>query len=318
MSNIEWLNSLEDEYTSNIESYLEVLAIDFKKMTKICVSGYSERLITINALDEILNSRKFYTGVFKLSDKIEEMISYKGRNIDKDSLEFHLGCIKKVSEEVNKPIGKSEALVLAAFNFFREQKAGIVIFDDCYFFLKEDFNFDYKLKATYAQNEDVYSYASYDLRDLFMYGTELCGFRYKYIDFEPLNYGSFCAYAYVLALSFIDDYYPEIKLKKAKKIINDLNPNYVFERINRNPRVILNHIQDIVEYNDAVENVKSASKREVITISNKEMFDSTYTIKDVVEIKDIMFGVSNDDIVLILGYMDFVKEVKNYFLNNSK
>lgn len=310
---INWLNSLKKDFSGNALKFLDILEIDLNNFTKISVSGNSLRITTITTLKEVLNTKKLNAGVILFSEDLENMISFKNRVIDKESFDFHLNCIKIVSEENNLDISYYEALFLAAINFFREQKANNIIIENIYSFL-ECINFDYKLFNGYNEFE-LYSYSKISEKDLFLYKSELCSFSYLNLDYDPLNYGSFSAYSYALALKLLEDLYPEIKPKKIRNIINDIKPNYIMERINKNPRVILNLTLDKNDYEYIISSIKKITARHIIVISNNPLFEPNYLIKDINEIKDIIKSVDINSISLIIGDKFFVKDVKSFFIN---
>ncbi|MBP5445936.1 MAG: hypothetical protein J6Y28_07180 [Acholeplasmatales bacterium] len=306
---LNWLNSLKKDITNNVVKFLEVLEIDFKNQIKICVSGNSYRVTTITTLKEVLNIKKFNAGVILFSEDLENIISYKNRSIDKESLDFHLGCIKTIAEENNLEISYYEALFLAGLNFFREQKAPIIIVDDSFSFIK-DIEYNHYLFNGY--NGD-YSYSKIDPKDLYLYKSELCSFSYNNLDYDVPNYGSFSAYSYCLALKFLEDFYPEIKQKKIKKIINDLDSNFISERVNFNPRVILHLAFNLDDYNYYLDELKKITERDIITISNNEEFNPNYLIKENEEIKDIINNAKIEAILVIIGNKFFVKDIRSFF-----
>lgn len=308
-----YIDSLKKDFSGNINKFLEILEIDLSNFIKISVSGNSCRITTITTLKEALNFKKFHTGTIIFSNDLDNMISYKNRIIDEESFNFHANCIKTISEENNLEIGYYEALFLIGLNFFREQKANVIVVENIFSFLN-DFKFDYNLINDFIENE-TYSYSGLNERDLVLYKSELCSFSYLNIDYDPLNYGSFNAYSYALALKLIDDVFPEIKLKKLKKIINDLEPNYILERVNKNPRVIIHLTNEIKDYEYVLSNIKKITSRTIIVISNNPLFKPNYLIKDNEEIKDIIKSVDINSITLILGDKFFVKEVKKIFIN---
>ena len=309
---INWLNSLKKDFSGNVNKFLEVLEIDFKNIIKILVSGNSFRVTTINTLKEVLNLKKFNSGVILFSEDEEKMISYKNKYIDKESFDFHLGCIKTIQEENNLDISYYEALFLAGLNFFREQKAPIIIIDDSFSFIK-DISYDYTL---FNGNSDfLYSYNNISSKDLYLYSSELCSFNYNNLDYDVLNYGSFSAYSYALAIKFLDDVYPEIKGKKIRKIVNDLDCFNISERVNKNPRVILHLVNDLADYNYYLDNLKNITDKNIITISNVKEYNPTHYILDNNEVKSIINNASIDSIIVIMGNKFFVKEVKTFFTN---
>ena len=192
--NKDWFNSLDVKTTGNINAFLKVLEIDFKNIIKICVSGNSSRVTTITTLKETLNLKKFHSGVIIFSN---DEITYKNRLIDDESFEFHLGCIKTIQEENNLEIGKYEALFLAGLNFFREQKAPIIIIEDSFDFIK-DIDYNYYLLTDYSTDESIYSYSRINEKDIYIYPSELCSFSYMNLDYDVLNYGSINALPYIL------------------------------------------------------------------------------------------------------------------------
>lgn len=313
MENSNWLNSLEDINTSNVSKFLELLEINLNNFTKICVSGNSFRVTTITTLKEVLNSRKIHSGAIIFSD-YDKIITYKNRVIDSESLEFHLGCIKIVSEENNLKVGKNEALFLAALNFFREQKANIIMVEDAFDFIK-DINYDYYLLDGYSDDKNIISYSKLDMKDIFLYKSELCSFSYNNLDYDVLNYGSFNALSYILGIYFINELYPEIKPKKIRNIVNDIKINYIYNRVNKNPRVIINYLASDSDLNESIGNIKRITSRIIITVSN--IYDSNvdYVIKDVNEVKDIINSANINDIVYICFNKLIVKEVVNFFIN---
>lgn len=308
---LNWLNSLKKDFTFNIKEFLKVLEIDLKNQIKICVSGNSFRVTTITTLKEVLNSKKFSSGVILFSEDIEKMISYKNINIDKESLDFHLGCIKTISEENNLEISYFEAIFLAGLNFFREQKAPIIIIDNSFDFIKE-IEYDHYLFNGY---NDEYSYNKINPKDIYLYKSELCSFSYNNLDYDALNYGSFSAYPYLLALSFLVDFYPEIKEKKIRKVINDQDPLLISERVNKNPRVILHLAFDQNDYNYYLDELKKITERNIVTISNNKSFNPNYLIIDENEVKDIINKENIDSIILIIGDKVFVKDIRSFFRN---
>ena len=309
-----YIESLKKDYFSgNVLKFLEVLEIDLKNYTLIGVSGNSFRITTITTLKECLYSKKFNAGTIIFSNDLDKMISFKNRSIDEESFDFHANCIKTVAEENNLEIGYYEALFLIGLNFFREQKAVNIIVENIFSFL-DCINFNYKLVNDYKEDE-AYSYSNINMKDFVTYKSELCSFCYLNLDYDPLNYGSFSAYSYALALRLMDDVYPEIKLKKAKKIINDIDPDYIMERINKNPRVILHLALDLNDYNYVVSNIKKITSWPVKTISNNPLFKPDFLIKDTNEIKDIINSADINSMTLILGDKLFVKEVKRFFIN---
>lgn len=313
MENKDWLKSLENKETNNINKFLSILEIDFSNIMRICVSGNSFRVTTITALKEVLNIKKFNSGVIIFSSELDKMISYKNRFIDDESFEFHLGCIKTIAEESNLEVGYFEAIYLAGLNFFREQKAPIIIVEDSFSFIK-DIEFNKYLLTDYSTDESIYSYSKIDKKDYYLYKSELCSFNYKNIDYDVLNYGSFNALSYILAISFINDYYPEIKDKKMKNIINDIKPNFIYERVNRNPRVIVNYIVSDDEVDESINNLKSITDRKIITVSNIDS-NVDYKIKGVSELKDIINNADINDIVLIIINKFLVKDIRLFFIN---
>lgn len=310
--NKNWLESLDNKDTNNIKEFLKVLEIDFKNIIKICVSGNSSRVTTITALKEVLNTKKFYSGVINFSD-LDSIITYKNRKIDDESLDFHLGCIKEVSLELNLNISKNEAIFLAGLNFFREQKSPIIIVEDAYPFIK-DIVYNYYLLNDYSDDSNIYSYNKIDMKDLFLYKSELCSFNYNGVDFDCPNYGSFNALSYSLAISFINEVFPEIKMKKIRNIINDVKSNMIYERVNMNPRVIVNYILDY-DLIDSIERLKSITNRKVITVSNIESKEIDYVIKDVNELKDIINKSDINDIIYIAVDKLLVKDIRLFFIN---
>ena len=314
MENKDWLNSLENKETNNINKFLSILEIDFSNIIKICVSGNSFRVTTITALKEVLNTKKFNSGVIIFSNELDKMITYKDRVIDNESLEFHLGCIKTISEENNLEIGKNEALFLAGLNFFREQKAPIVIIEDAFSFIK-DIDYDHYLLTDYTSDKSIYSYSKIDMKDVYLYKSELCSFSYINLDYDVLNYGSFNALSYILAISFINEYYPEIKPKKIRKIVNDINPNLIYQRVNMNPRVIINYLLDPSELDDSIKLLKDVTNRNLITVSNIDSNSVNYVIKSVDELTNIINSSDINDIIYIAIDKLLVKEVRHFFIN---
>lgn len=310
--NKEWLDSLDNKETNNIKEFLKVLEIDFKNVIKICVSGNSFRVTTITALKEVLNTKKFYSGVINFSD-LDNTITYKNKKIDDESLEFHLGCIKTVSLELNLNISKNEAIFLAGLNFFREQKAPIIIVEDAYSFIK-DISYDYYLLNDYSTDLNIYSYNKIDMKDLFLYKSELCSFNYNGLDYDCQNYGSFNALSYCLAISFINEVYPEIKPKKIRNIINDVKANLIYERVNMNPRVIVNYVDDN-DLNNSILRLKSITNRNIIKVSNINSNEVDYVIKNVNELKDIINSSDINDIIYIAFDKLLVKDIRQFFIN---
>ena len=314
MENKDWLNTLEDKTTSNVKKYLEILDIDFSNQIKILVSGNSFRVTTLTTLKEVLNTKKFYSGTIEFSYDLDSSISYKNRRIDDESLEFHIGCINTIHDENNLEIGYNEAIFLAGLNFFREQKAPIIIIEDSFDFVK-DIVYNHKLLLDYSEDKSIYSYSKLDKKDIYLYKSELCSFNYKNLDYDVLNYGSFNAYSYILTLSFLDEYYPELKAKKIRKIVNDIKPNLIYERVNLNPRIILNYITSDNELADSINNLKSITDRNIVTISNLKNELVNYTISSTDELKDIINGASSSDIVFITFNKFFVKDIRRFFIN---
>ena len=308
-----YIDSLKKDFSGNINKFLEILEIDLSNFIKIGVSGNSCRITTITTLKEALNFKKFHTGTIIFSNDLDNAISFKNRIIDSESFDFHANCIKTISEENNLEIGYFEALFLIGLNFFREQKANVIVIENIFSFLT-DFKFDYNLVNSFIENE-AYSYSSLNEKDLVLYKSELCSFSYLNIDYDPLNYGSFNAYSYALALKLIDDVFPEIKLKKLKKIINNLKPNYILERVNKNPRVIIHLTNDLIDFEYVLSNIKKITSRTINVISNNPLFKPNYLIKNNEEIKDIIKSVDINSVTLILGDKFFVKEVKRFFIN---
>ncbi len=310
--NKDWFNNLEDKLTNNISAFLKILEIDFNNIIKICVSGNSSRVTTITTLKEVLNHKKFHSGVIIFSN-IDNEITYKDRLIDEESLEFHLGCIKTISEENNLEIGKYEAFFLAGLNFFREQKSPIIIIEDAFPFIK-DIEYNYYLDTSYNEDKTIFSYSRIDSKDIYLYKSELCSFNYMNFDYDVLNYGSFNALPYILGIYFINEVYPEIKGKKIKKIVNDINPNLIYQRVNSNPRVILNYIVDESGIEETINNIKSITSRRIIAVSNIKSDIVNNTIKDVSEVTDIINKADIDDIVLFIFDKLFVKEIRRFFI----
>ena len=311
--NKEWLDTLSDKVTNNIKEFLNVLEIDLNKFKKICVSGNSFRVTTITTLKEVLNIKKFFCGVINFSD-IDNGITYKNKLIDNESLEFHLGCIKTIAIENNLEIGKNEALFLAGLNFFREQKAPIIIIEDAFSFIK-DIDYDHYLLTDYTSDKSIYSYSKIDMKDVYLYKSELCSFSYINLDYDVLNYGSFNALSYILAISFINEYYPEIKPKKIRKIVNDINPNLIYQRVNMNPRVIINYLLDPSELDDSIKLLKDVTNRNLITVSNIDSNSVNYVIKSVDELTNIINSSDINDIIYIAIDKLLVKEVRHFFIN---
>ena len=314
LENKDWLNNLEDKTTSNVKKYLEILDIDFSNQIKILVSGNSFRVTTLTTLKEVLNTKKFYSGTIEFNSEVENAISYKNRRIDDESLEFHIGCIKTIYEENNLEIGYNEAIFLAGLNFFREQKAPIIIVEDAFDFVNE-IDYNHKLLTDYIEDKSIYSYNKLNEKDIYLYKSELCSFSYKNLDYDVLNYGSFNAYSYILALSFLEDYYPELKSKKTRKIVNDIKPNLIYERVNLNPRIILHYITSDSDLETSINNLKNITDRNIVTISNLESDLVNHTIRDTNELKDIINGVSSSDIVFIVFNKFFVKDIRRFFIN---
>jgi len=314
MTNLEWLNSLKDINTSNINKFLEVLEIDFKNMIKICVSGNSFRVTTITTLKEVLNDRKHYSGVVIFSNDFKNMITYKNKTIDDESLDFHIGCIKTISEESNLEIGYYEAIYLLALNFFREQKCNTIIIEDAFDFIK-DISFNHYLLTDYSDDKSIISYSNIDIKDVYLYKSELCSFSYKNLDYDALSYGSFNAFSYILAIYFINEFYPEIKDKKIRNIINDIKVNYIYNRVNKNPRVIINYLASDLDLTDSLNNIKDISNRNIICVSNIENSNVNYVIKDVNELRDIINNSDINDLIYICFNKLLVKEVLSFFIN---
>ena len=307
--NKDWLNSLDDKTTNNVKEFLKVLEIDFNNIIKICVSGNSSRVTTITTLKEVLNYKKFHSGAIIFSN---DEISYKDRIIDEESFEFHLGCIKTIQEENNLEIGKYEALFLAGLNFFREQKAPIIIVEDAFSFIK-DIEYNYYLLTDYSDDKTIYSYSKIDKKDYYLYPSELCSFSYLMLDYDVLNYGSFNALPYILGIYFINEIFPEIKNKKIRKIVNDIRSNLINERVNHNPRIVLNYIVNDLDLETEVNNLKSITDRNVIVVSNIYSNINSYTLKDVNELNDIINGADTNDLIYIVFNKQFVKEIKRFF-----
>lgn len=314
MTNLEWLNSLKDINTSNINKFLEVLEIDFKNMIKICVSGNSFRVTTITTLKEVLNDRKHYSGVVIFSNDFKNMITYKNKTIDDESLDFHMGCIKTISEESNLEVGYYEAIYLLALNFFREQKCNTIIIEDAFDFIK-DISFNHYLLTDYSSDKNVISYSNIDMKDVYLYKSELCSFSYKNLDYDALNYGSFNAYSYILGIYFINEFYPEIKDKKIRNIINDIKVNYIYNRVNKNPRVIINYLANDLDLTDSLNNIKDISNRNIICVSNIENSDVNYVINSVNELKEIINNADINDLIYICFNKLLVKDVLSFFIN---
>lgn len=307
--NKDWFNSLIDKSTGNIKAFLKILEIDFNNIIKICVSGNSSRVTTITTLKEVLNLKKFHSGVIIFSN---DEITYKNRFIDDESLEFHLGCIKTIQEENNLDIGKSEAFFLAGLNFFREQKVPIIIIEDSFDFIK-DIDYNHYLLTDYSDDKSIYSYSRINEKDIYVYPSELCSFSYLSLDYDALNYGSINALPYILGIYFINEVYPEIKNKKIRKIVNDIKPNLINERVNLNPRVIVNYIVDDSDIENVINRFKQSTNRNVITVSNIESDQVNKVIKDVNELTDIINSADINDIVYIIFNKQFVKEIKSFF-----
>lgn len=312
-NNKDWLKSLDYKETNNINKFLSILEIDFSNIIKVCVSGNSFRVTTITALKEVLNTKKFYSGALIFSNDLDEIISYKNRYIDLESFEFHLGCIRTISEESNLEIGYFEAIYLAGLNFFREQKAPIILVENAFSFIK-DIDYKYELLTDYSNNELIYSYSKINKKDYYLYSSELCSFSYNNLDYDVLNYGSFCAFPYILAIYFINQVFPEIKDKKIKKIIEDIKPNLIFERVNRNPRVIINYVVNDIEITDSINYLKSITNRNIITVSNIDS-DVTYVIKEVNELDRIIKEADINDIIFVIVNKVLVKDIKLFFIN---
>lgn len=308
-----WLDTLDSKVTNNVKEFLKVLEIDFKNIIKICVSGNSSRVTTITTLKDVLNTKKFYSGVINFSD-IDNEITYKNKLIDAESLEFHLGCIKTVSEETKLDISKEEALFLAALNFFREQKAPIIIVEDAYSFIK-DIEYDHYLLTDYSEDKNIFSYSKIDSKDLYLYKSELCSFNYINLDYDAPNYGSFNALSYTLAIAFIYENYPEIKPKKIRNFINDMKPNMIYERVNMNPRVIINYLVDSNELDESINNLKNLTDRNIIKVSNIESNSIDYVIKDVNELSEIIKNADINDIIYIAFDKLLVKDIRHFFIN---
>ncbi len=305
-----WLESLDKVKTNNIGEFLKILEIDFSNVIKILVSGNSSRVTTITTLKEVLNFKKFNSGaiIFSLDE-----VSYKNKLIDEESYNFHLGCIKQISEESNLSIGYYEALYLAYLNFFREQKSPIIIIEDSFDFIR-DIEFNYELVC--SNNSDAkYSYKNLDKKDYFLYNSELCSFSYKNLDYDALNYGSFNAFPYILAVNFINDIFPEIKDKKIRNIINDIKPNMFYQRVNRNPRVIINYIVSDSELEESINNLKAISNRDIVCVSNIDSSLVNYVISSTDELANIINSASIDVIVYIVFNKLFVNDIKRFFIN---
>ena len=98
--NKDWFNNLEDKLTNNISAFLKILEIDFNNIIKICVSGNSSRVTTITTLKEVLNHKKFHSGVIIFSN-IDNEITYKDRLI----------CLELNSKEKdNNKIGSIDSI----------------------------------------------------------------------------------------------------------------------------------------------------------------------------------------------------------------
>lgn len=307
--NKDWYNSLSDISTGNIKAFLKILEIDFNNIIKICVSGNSSRVTTITTLKETLNLKKFHSGVIIFSN---DEITFKNRLIDDESLEFHLGCIKTIQEENNLEIGKNEAFFLAGLNFFREQKAPIIIIEDSFDFIK-DIEYNYYLLTDYSDDKSIYSYCKINEKDVYIYPSELCSFSYQNLDYDVLNYGSINALPYILGIYFINEIYPEIKSKRIRKIVNDIKPNLINERVNLNPRVIVNYIVSDNDITSVIDNFKQATNRKVIAISNIESNSVDKVINEVNELTSIINNLDINDIVYIVFNKHFVKEIRSFF-----
>ena len=107
--------------------------------------------------------------------------------------------------------------------------------------------------------------------------------------------------------------YPEIKNKKIRKIVNDIKPNLINERVNLNPRVIVNYIVDDSDIEISINRFKQSTNRNVITVSNIESDQVNKVIKDVNELTNIINDADINDIIYITFNKQFVKEIKSFF-----
>ena len=70
----------------------------------------------------------------------------------------------------------------------------------------------------------------------------------------------------------------------------------IYERVNMNPRVIINYLVDSTELDESINNLKNITDRNIIKVSNIESNSIDYVIKDVNELSEIIKNADINDI----------------------
>ena len=85
------------------------------------------------------------------------------------------------------------------------------------------------------------------------------------------------------------------------------------ERVNLNPRVIVNYIVNDSDIVDVIDKFKQATNRKVISVSNIESNSVDSIITDVNELTKIINNLDINDILYIVFNKQFVKEIQSFF-----
>lgn len=309
MSNIDWLNGLDKALSNNISKFLEVLEININSFYKIKISGNSFRATTIQAFMDVLSSRKIKNiSILFRSDDILDNIYVGYNNLDDASIDFHIGCLKTISEEINLDISYYEALLLIGLNYARENKIDYVIVDEAYDFINV-ISYDYIIDLN---NRGTYNLDSIDSKDYYEYKCELSSFAYQNIDYDLPLFGAYMGKYVALALLAIKDIFPKLKNRKIKKAIEGMNNRGMHERVNLNPRVVLNHM-DSSDLDLLKDLIAKATKKKVYVISNSSDYKPDYLCEDIDEISKVILNANINDFLLITGSYKFIKEIRPMF-----
>lgn len=303
MNNIDWLNSLDRTISGNANKFLDVLEIDLKNYYKIKISGNSFRATTINAFIEMLVAKKIdvVNVNYLTSVNYQDYVKVGFKTLDMDSLDFHIGCIKTIKEELGLDISFYEAMFLIGLNYLREQKLTYFVVDASYDFMD-----------IIEYDKVVSNIDEIDNRDYKIYQSELCSFYYYGLDYDMPQFGPFMAKYIIPAIKLFSDLYIKHKPKKIRKVLINMPSKGLVERVNINPRIILN----IIDSNDIdlyISYVKETFKKNIVTVSNSDNYKSNYIINSKEELVNIINSVKTNDCLLIVGDSKFIFDIRPLF-----
>lgn len=315
MKNNTWLNSLGKKDFGIINEALEALKNPEKMYKLIGLNGHNNLDITKEFLLSGFN--KCHVGVIDFEDNY---IKYDNIYLNDEDIEFHSGCVKRIVEEKGLNISFFEAILLIALNIFREKRMEFVIVKKN---VEATEQLTYDLNICHEYDESIKNSISFSKentpntissKEVFLYNCEMCSFNYEKKDFDINMIGSYNAYYACLAMWCIN-HFLSTKISKLKKAIDDTICIGKMERVNINPRVILN----IIENNYDIENVKyvvekNYAHKKVIFLVEKEfnLLDEEIITSEE-SLKNSIRMAKTNDVIFILGSKENIKKTRFLF-----